>query len=264
MIRLGIVCTVAALVASGLFSTALGAGPKSRPHTPAHDDEADDVNLVLLREQTRALDRRAELHSVLNRQPDLAPARWHSGYVETSGSWRSYASPADPQTLELLEQYRRKRSILDGTVRAQVHLAHWCHEQGLRDQARAHLTAALADAQPADRPAIYERLGYHQVGDHWLSPGEIAEWSTIGKQAEASFKHWGPIIERIAAQLDGNPHLKRIARKALEDIRDPAAIPAIEAALLYRNEVGAHAAIETLQQIDAYQASQALSRAAVF
>jgi hypothetical protein len=264
------IAALAACLSVGL----LHAAPKKRPQTHegthahdkhhAHEDGAEDVKDVLLREQVKPLDRRAELHPILNRRPDFAPARWHSGYVDVAGSWRSFTSPPDPKALELLEEYRHRCIVLDKTAHSQMQMAHWCRQQGLRDQERAHLMAALDDATAADRSAIYERLGYHPFGSQWLSPGEIAEWTAVGKQAEASLKHWGPMLEGVASHLDGSPHQRRAAQKILNGIQDPAAIPAIESALLYGSEIGALAAVETLGHIDAYQSSQALARAAMF
>jgi hypothetical protein len=238
------------------------AGPE--PRADRHGSGTDEVKLVLQREQHAPIDRRAELQSALKRQPDLAAARWQSGYVAASGVWRSYGDSPDGALLTKLESYRTRRAAARNTVRDQLTVAGWCKREGLRDQERAHRRVALNFASPAEQPEILDSLGYRRVGDQWLSPQDIEDWRRYSRAAEDSLKVWGNRVERLAAQLQESPRQREMARAALLEIRDPAAIPALESRLAGRDVAESLLLIKVLTSMPAYEASLALARLAVF
>ncbi|HVV99361.1 MAG TPA: hypothetical protein VHB77_03405, partial [Planctomycetaceae bacterium] len=214
------------VVAAGLSGTWLEARPK--PRAERRDSGADEVKLVLQREQNAPIDRRAELQDVLKRQPDLGEARWQSGYVDVGGAWQSYAARPKAVLLANLERYRQEREAVGKTVRDQLALAVWCKREGLRDQERAHRLAAVRIANPAEQQPIFESLGYRQAGGQWLSPQEVNDWERQARAADESLKSWGRQVERLAAQVQGNGGHRARARAALLEIQDPAAVSALE------------------------------------
>ncbi|HVW02938.1 MAG TPA: HEAT repeat domain-containing protein, partial [Planctomycetaceae bacterium] len=225
-----------------------------------------EVQLVLQREVREPLDRTSELKAFLNREPDSPTARWQTGYLQTGDSWRRYDAPADSATTsELMQRYREARyPLVADDYKSQLHVAQWCHRHGLTGQEYAHLTAAFPLAPASEQDAIANRLGYRQVGGHWLNREELADLAASAKQTEIGLKHWGKKVERIANQLSGGRHQREAALASLQEIADPAAIPAIELSLASKDQHDAVLAIEAIARIDAYQASSALARHAVF
>ncbi|HVV99559.1 MAG TPA: polymorphic toxin-type HINT domain-containing protein, partial [Planctomycetaceae bacterium] len=189
-----------------------------------------------------------------------------TGYLQTGDSWRRYDAPADSATTsELMQRYREARyPLIADDYKSQLHVAQWCHRHGLTGQEYAHLTAAFSLAPASELEAIANRLGYRQVGGHWLNREELADLAASAKQTEIGLKLWGKKVERVANQLNGGPHQRETALASLQEITDPAAIPAMELSLASKDQHDAVVAIEAIARIDAYQASSALARHAVF
>ncbi len=121
--------------------------------------------------------RSAALSQALSKDPEYAPARWHSGYVSTGGQWVSIEdvqrrSAADPR----LAEYRRLRDAQAGTPPGELALARWCKENRLFDQARFHWKRVLL-SQPQNLEAL-KSLGVQWYQGRLLTPEEI-------KQAQA-------------------------------------------------------------------------------
>jgi hypothetical protein len=227
--------------------------------------ETDEVALVLKREAKQPLNRQAELKAVLIREPDSPSAHWHSGDVPKNETWRRYDAPVDAETADLLQSYREARyPLISGDYKGHLHLAQWCRKHGLPDQEYAHLTAAIDLAPESERAAIADKLGYRAMGDQWLNREELADLGARAKKTNAGLKLWSRKLERIANQLSGGPHHRQIALESLQEIRDPAAIPAIELYLATRDQNDAVAAMQTIDRIESCEASLALARHAVF
>src|SRR5262249_18486333 len=108
------------------------------------DAAAATVEKVLRSEVAEPVDRRAQLADALKQQPDSAAARWQAGFVKDGGSWRSFDEASrNSSTAGAHEDYRRRREESPNTFADQLDLANWCRKQGLKDQERAHLHAAL-------------------------------------------------------------------------------------------------------------------------
>jgi hypothetical protein len=117
------------------------------------------------------------LRQAASRDPNYAPARWHSGYVSMGGQWRSIEevqrrAAADPR----LAEYRRLRDAQAGTPPGELTLARWCKQNGLDDQARFHWKRVLL-VQPQNLEA-QKALGVQWYRGRLLTPEEI-------KQAQA-------------------------------------------------------------------------------
>ncbi|HVW00627.1 MAG TPA: hypothetical protein VHB77_09810, partial [Planctomycetaceae bacterium] len=254
--------SMAAMVAAGLVlgCAALHAEPKSKYSQSDVGAEREVIDL-LRREAASPIDRRASLQPLLKRLPDSEAARWQSGFIKTEKSWRSFDAPLDTEQAALMAEFRDRRSAATDSVRGKLALAKWCDANALNDEARALRTAALFLASPAEQPHILKSLGYRQAGNQWVGPRELRDAKRTAHEAELSVKLWGPRIERIARQLQASTHQRIAARKALFEIADPAAIPAME---IHLGPQEPALLVEKLATMPAYEASLSLARLAVF
>jgi len=137
---------------------------------------AEAVEQALRCEVLGADDQRNEsLRTVLERDPDCALARWHSGYVREDNRWVKFDAQAkrSPDDASLAE-YRRLRRESEETVEGRLQLAGWCSTHKLPDQARAHLTEVLR--MDPNHAEARRRLGHRRVGGVWLSREEIEQF----------------------------------------------------------------------------------------
>lgn len=190
------------------------------------------VTALLQQEGQEAVPQRsAVLQPVLEQSPDLAAARWLAGYVAAGKGWVPFeqiaTQSADDATLR---EYHRRRGTKDLKADEHLELANWCEKQRLRDQARAHLFAIVAEhPQRAD---LWQRLGYKLVDDRWMTAEEERELEQRWQQRDRDLKHWRPKAANLAKRLaDPNPAVQAIARQELMEIKDIAALPALEKAL---------------------------------
>lgn len=196
--------------------------------------------------------------------PDYAPAKWHQGRVRHQNQWLSADDAAAAARQDRrLELYEKQREKLRSQPDAQLQLANWCRDKGLREQERAHLTRVL-DATP-DHAEARARLGFKQINGAWVTPDEV-ERQNQRTQAEAeALAKWKPQLEKLCDQLRQRSEQKRsAARTRLTEISDPAAIPAIEATLTTENEEMALLAVEIVGKMTASEATQSLIRHAVY
>jgi len=135
------------------------------------DPAVGTVEKVLRAEVAGQIDRRGQLVSTLEQNPDSGAARWQSGFVRDGNHWRSF-DEALPSTAasELLDEYRARRQEAAQNSSGQLELANWCKKHGLTDQNRAHLSASLALSPTRNDPVILQRLGYQRIGTQWRVP----------------------------------------------------------------------------------------------
>lgn len=257
---------VAAVVVAGgmslIVSSASAAGQKA---AAKRDPAAAAVDAVLSDESAGQVDRRERLAEAIARQPNSAVARWQAGFVLDGVVWRSFdeSRPAQADDV-ILERYRGRRERAAKTFEDQLQLADWCQKQGLRDQERSHLTAALVLA-PTDRQAvILPRLGYCMLGNQWVSGEQFAEWREMNRRTSASLKSWQTKLERIAEKLAGSRRQHEQGVANLKELASSDSIPAMEYILCGRDEVCALAAVEAFETVKSYQGTLALARQAVF
>lgn len=209
--------------------------------------------------------RRSEfLASALEQLPGYAPALWHSGHVRLHDKWLKFDElPKLVAEDDRLAAYRRVRDQYPKTLQGRLALAEWCAKNKLAEQQRAHLTEVL-EIDPNHQQAR-RLLGYRRVDGVWLSEAEVAAGRARAQQAVQALRQWKPELIEIRRGLE---HRKRAQRdraaERLQQINDPAAVPAIELALCGHNEQVALLGIETLGNTDAHEASAALARQAVF
>ncbi len=208
--------------------------------------------------------RNESLRTILEQEPDHAPALWHSGYVREDNRWVKFDEVAERSPRhEILAEYRRRRQEAEGTVEGQLALAQWCAKHRLHDQARAHWTEILR--MDPDHAEARRALGHHRVGDVWLSPEEIEQFRAQADRMAENLRDWVPKLTRVGHALARRSGRKRQA--AIDDllaIRDPAAIAAMELVLADQSEQAATLVIRALGGMTGHEASLALARLAVF
>lgn len=209
-------------------------------------------------------DRRRLLDSALDLVPSLTEAFWHAGFVWAYDQWLTADELSDFAAKDRrLAEYRKLRGEYAQTVEGQLALADWCAKRKLIDQHRAHLIKVL-ELDP-DHQQARGQLGFRRVDGVWLSREEIQQAGARVRRVTAGLRQWVPKLTRIRRELSGRGLRQReAAEKRLQQIDDPAAIPAIEVVFCGQDEQSALLGVETLDQITAADGSAALARQAVF
>ncbi len=195
---------------------------------------ADFVQAALQAEaEGDAARREALLREALDKDPDYAPARWHSGYVRLNDAWVSL--PQSQRTFRLdprVADYQQVRASLAESPAKDLLLARWCQEKKLSEEARFHWLNVLR-AQPNHEEAL------RTLEVQWYN-GQLLTREQVAEQKQADFKasrntlnssnsrkrRWETTIaswERAAAQGEQDLLAKMEADLAAEE--SPAVIP---------------------------------------
>ncbi len=98
-------------------------------------------------------------------------------------------------------EYLDRRARTPDTADAQMKLAAWCDEKGLKDQAIAHYTA-VTRFDPS-RDAAWKHLGYKKQGSRWVKPEEVAaakQEAVRQKQADKALEDEARKVARWAGE----------------------------------------------------------------
>ncbi len=200
--------------------------------------------------------------------PANAAARGLLGLVLYQGKWQrpdqiSREIAVEPARRALVDEYLRRRAATRDRADDQWKLALWCQQQGLGEQAVAHLYRVV-QLDP-HRDAAWRRLGYRKTGARWARPELlIAEKAELEAQVRAN-RFWKPRLEHLRAALgEHNPAKKSMAVHALEQITDPRAVPMVWAVLARGSQADEQTAVQLLGQIDAPGAARALCLLSLF
>jgi hypothetical protein len=257
--------TAAVLIATGIVLSHDAAPAAGKKASPKSDPGSAVVEKVLRAEVAGQVDRRNQLAGALQEVADSHCVHWQAGFVREGNVWRSFDefSAAGSATAALTE-YQSRRFQAEPTFAGQLGLADWCRKQGLADQERAHLNAALASAPPDRVEKLQQRLGWRQVGGVWFTRDDLLEWQRINKLTATSLQRWEAKLNQIAKGLSGSARQRDVAAAALAEIKDPSAVPAIELTLTGHTEAVAQAAVAALGRITGPDSSVALARQAMF
>jgi len=190
---------------------------------------------------------------------------WARGEVKYAGKWISYLGvPNLLDTRSQWSRYEQLRGEAPRTVEAQLKLADWCRQRGMKDQERAHLTAVV-DLAP-DHPDARNRLDFVRTDGVWTTRTQL-EASARRQQVEAEgFARWADRAGDWRKAIDGKPILTRNAALAkIKAIRDVDAVLALEQVVsTAENPDAGLAVIAALAEIDAEEATMSLARHAAF
>lgn len=240
---------------------ALAGSPAAKPSAAR-----EDLVALALRSEARgdAAARAQLLGEAIEASPDNAAARWHAGQVQAGKEWLTPDEVAVQAVADgRLAEYRKVRDDYPETVEGQLELAGWCARKGLQDQARAHLTKVL-ELEPNHAGARRE-LGFRWVEGVWLSEEERLAAANRADQATQSINEWsGKLIKLREALEKRSQRHREIASERLQEIKDPSAIPALEAVFASHSEPAALVLLDVLAGIDGMESTTSLARQAVF
>ena len=193
--------------------------------------------------------------------PKNAAARGLMGLVSHEGRWRRPEAVADKAKADAtLAEYEAKRLKAAYTADAQWALGTWCDEHGLKEQAKAHLTAVIR-LDPS-RENAWRKLGYKRHEGRWVTEAQLALEKADAEAQKAADRKWKPLLERSKAMLD-QPSKREEAEAALANVTDPRAVPMI-GRVFATAEATQPRAVQLLGQVDSPGASKALAYLAVF
>lgn len=198
--------------------------------------------------------------------PANVTARGLMGLVAFGGKWQRPETvrekvAGDAELKAALEQYQARRAQAEPTAEGQWKLALWCEENGLKDEARAHLMV-VTQIDPK-RESAWKRLGYQKHEGRWVSAEQIAAEKAEHAAQKQADDHWRPILERLRGRLWDKVR-KEETEQALSEIADPRAVPMICQVFGKGNAASQRVAVRLLGQIEGPSASRALAFMAVF
>lgn len=253
----------AGFVLAALAPTARAAGPKANAEKASNDK----VLGVLNDESAGRLKSRADaLKDLLKTSPECEAARWQAGQVKRGDAWLPFeAVPADVAKNEAVLAYRKRRPAYRMLRGDQIRLADWCRDHNLPVRERAHLTAALQLSRNVNDPVLRKRLGWRLVNGAWVQPEMLAKQRQAIAKLRSDRRAWAARIGRVVRRLSSRRlTTRRQAVKELKKIDDPAALPALEAALSRGSLEQGRLLVDVLAGMKTHHAADALARLAVF
>ena len=200
--------------------------------------------------------------------PSNALARGLSGLVSYHGKWEKPAEvleqiKTDRAYQSLIREYLDRRVHTPNRADAQLKLAAWCGEKGLKEQALAHYTE-VTRLDPS-RETAWKHLGYKRHGNQWVKPEDAAAQKLEAEHQKHADLHWKPRLEKLRQGLESAHATHRDkAREGLAEVTDPRAVPMIWKVFAHGNEAMQLVAVRLLGQVEGPTASNALAALAVF
>jgi tetratricopeptide (TPR) repeat protein len=200
--------------------------------------------------------------------PGNVTARSLMGLIEFKGKWIrpekvAEALKADTARAAAIEDYLQRRARTADTADAQYKLALWCEENGLSEQAVAHLRRVV-QLDPK-REMAWKRLGYkQQANGRWAAPSQIAREKAESEAQKQADRLWRPRLERMRADLESKkPNIRESASAAIAEVTDPRAVPTVWTVFARGGDARQLVAIQMLGQIDSPGATESLALLAI-
>ncbi len=158
-------------------------------------------------------------------------ARGLAGLVAHKGEWKAAEeiereSRNDPARQALIREYLDRRARTPHTADAQLKLAAWCADKGLKEQALAHYTE-VTRIDPA-RELAWKKLGYVKKGNRWVKPEDAAALKLEIERQKKADQQWKPRLEKLREGLESSSSARRDkAREGLAQITDSRAVPMV-------------------------------------
>ncbi len=149
-----------------------------------------------------------------------------TGLVSYKGKWGRPETigkqiQTDPERQALLREYFDRRANTASKPDAQLRLAAWCEEKGLKDEAVAHYNEVLR--LDPNRETAWRHLGYKKSGNRWVKPDDLAVEKKEGELQKRADKQWKPKLEKIREGLESKDPARRTrAESAIAKVTDPA------------------------------------------
>jgi Pretoxin HINT domain len=208
------------------------------------------------------------LDMALSLEPSNALARGLLGLITYQGKW---AKPEqvkndlddDPKIQVLLREYLERRvRTPQKNADAQLRLAAWCLENGLKDEAMAHYHV-VTGLDPS-RDIAWLRLGYKKHHNQWIKPDDLTAQKLEADRQKRADTQWKSRLEKLRDALESSVATRRLkAEKEVYQITDPRAVPMIWQAFASGSEPIQLAAVALFSQIEGPAASFCLAMMAV-
>jgi tetratricopeptide (TPR) repeat protein len=200
--------------------------------------------------------------------PSHTLARGLLGLVAFRGKWErpdevTREVQDDPDHKARIQEYLKRRVQLRERADDHWKLAVWCEQNGLKEQASAHLHQVLR-LDPW-RENAWKHLGYKRVGGRWIKPDDAAAAKVEAREQQKGNKYWKPVLEKLRTGLESKDRSRRAeTAKALAQIADRRAVPMVWATFARGDAALQTVAIQVLGQIDDPTASRSLVMLVVF
>ncbi len=204
-------------------------------------------------------ERMKHLSDAVALDPSNVLARSLLGLVSFQGKWSKPAdveqgTQNDPKFQAVLREYLDRRVRTPRKPDAQLHLAAWCLEHGLKEQAMAHYFG-VTRLDPS-RDIAWIKLGYKKHRNRWVKADDLAAAKLEGDRQKHADTQWKPRLEKLRDGLESKLETRRLkAEKELYQITDPRAVPMIWKVFGNGSEPMQLVAVEVLSQIEGPTAS---------
>jgi hypothetical protein len=159
------------------------------------------------------------------------------------------------------EAARVKRALDRRLAPEHVKLALWCESHGLGPEAEAHFTAAV-HLNPHDE-AAWKHLGFVRRDGRWLSREAIAAAEEEAHEQRQADRRWAALLAKWKGALR-DPRRRDEAERALSEVRDPRAVPAIAHEFFVARPTDPRTGVRLLGQVDTPASTRDLATLAVW
>ncbi len=136
--------------------------------------------------------------------PKNLTARGLMGLILHEGRWQRPEVIADKAKADpVLAEYQSKRLKAAYTADAQYLLGLWCDEHGLKEQAKAHLTAVIR--LDPKREIAWKKLGYKKHEGRWATDAQLAAERADAEAQKAADRKWKPLLEKYKRDARPRP-----------------------------------------------------------
>jgi hypothetical protein len=261
----------AVLAGTGALQTDAPAGDRAAYEAAARragESPAEHLRLALWCEVLGlAPERDRHLALAITYEPRNLLAHGLAGQVNYKGRWLP-ASAAEREARAHLDddvarrEYLNRRASTPHTADAQLKLASWCAESGLKQQAIAHYIE-LSRIDPS-RESVWKHLGFKKQGRRWVNSDVAAAQKIEAERQRHADQRWKARIERMRDGLEGTDSARRArARDDLAAVTDPGSVPTIVRVFGNGSEARQTTAVRLLAQIRGPAASQSLAALAL-
>ena len=156
----------------------------------------------------------------------------------------------DPKLQALVREYldRRVRTPAKN-VEAQLRLANWCLENGLKDEAMAHYH--LVTRLDPSRDIAWLRLGFKKQHGRWSKPEVLSAQKLEADRQKRADIQWKSRLQKLREAMESPVESRRLkAERELYQVTDPRAVPMIFTTFGNGSEQMQLVAVELLSQIE--------------
>ncbi len=197
----------------------------------------------------------------------FAAPLWYQGLISGTDGCHSVQDAIElARDNSVLAEYEQERSQHLNTVSDHWTMAMWCAQHRLGEQCRAHLLNILL--QDPDHMPARRTLGHQLVDNEWVTPADRRLLAHQAERTRAGFsKYQQDINKHLQTVLRATGEHRRPAREAawqqLRSIKDPLAVPVMNAAAEEYGEPTARLVVEWLGGIADQEAALSLARFAL-